>query len=306
MNRVAYLIKRFFLHLYRGSLSRRMNEEWHEYVKRRRIAWWDSHKENEAHFTFSLQKDIKINLYYDSVLCRLIYCNRFEWSERHFLKNYLKPGDTFVDVGANIGLFTLIASRLVGAGGKVIALEPCAKTFDKLAGNLALNRMNNAQCFQMALSDHSGRIHMNSSLDGYDAWNSMAPPIAGSAFATEMVNAVTWDDFARKQNLMGCVTMMKIDVEGWENHVLSGGTVTFSRPDAPVLQIEFTEQASLVAGSSCQVLYRQLEAFGYRMFLYDVPSGHLVPDPMRQSYPYLNLIAAKDPDAVRSRIGRRP
>jgi len=45
--------------------------------------------------------------------------------------------------------------------------------------------------------------------------------------------------------------MMKIDVEGWENHVLSGGTETFSLPDAPVLQVEFTDQAAQLAGSSC-------------------------------------------------------
>jgi FkbM family methyltransferase len=302
MNRAAYLINRFFLHLYRGSLSRRMNDEWHEYVRRRRTAWWNSHKENEAHFTFQLMKDIKIKLYFDSVLCRLIYCDRFEWRERQFLKNYLKPGDIFVDVGANIGLFTLIASRLVGAGGKVVAFEPSAKTFDRLAGNVELNRMNNVQCFQMALSDRSGRIQMNSSLDGYDAWNSMAPPHAGSAFATETVSAVTWDDFAGEHHLRGCVTMMKIDVEGWENHVLSGGIEAFSRPDAPVLQVEFTDQAAQSAGSSCQALYRQLEALGYQMFLYDEKSRSIFPDPLREEYPYLNLIAAKNPDEINSRL----
>lgn len=304
MNRVAYLINRFFLHLYRGSLSRRMNEEWHEYVRRRRIGWWDSHKKNETYFTFLLQKDIKINLYFDSILCRLIYCDRFEWRERQFLKNYLKPGDIFVDAGANIGLFTLIASRLVGPGGKVVAFEPCTKTFDRLAGNVELNRMNNVQCFQMALSERSGQIQMNLSLDGYDAWNSMAPPHAGIAFATETVNAVTWDDFVHEHDLVGRATFMKIDVEGWESHVLAGGVEKLSRKDAPVLQVEFTDAASESAGTTCQALYQQLKGLGYQMFLYDEKSNRIIPDPLREHYPDVNLIATKDPDQIMQRIKR--
>lgn len=305
MNKVSHLVNRFFLHLYRGTLPRRIKEEWHEYIRRRRRLWWDSRKDKEEYITFSLQRKIKINLYFDSVLCRLIYCDNFEWRERRFLNSYLRGGDIFVDVGANIGLFSLIASHRVGDSGKVFAFEPCAKTFQRLVRNVELNRMNNIRCFQMALSDRSDQIQMNSSLDGYEAWNTMAPPYVGSAFATEMVSAVTWDDFVRENNLMGRVTMMKIDVEGWESHVLSGGIETFSRQDAPVLQVEFTDQASQSAGASCQALYRQLEEFGYQMFVYDEISKRIIPDPMRNSYPYLNLIASKDPEEIRLRISSR-
>ena len=299
------MITRLFMHLHRGTLPERIKEEWHEYVRRRRVAWWNSRKDKNEYFTFTLQRKIKINLYFDSVLCLLIYCDNFEWRERQFLNDYLRSGDIFVDIGANIGLFTLIASFRVGDNGKVYSFEPCLKTFQRLVGNVELNRMNNVKCSQMALSDRPGQIQMNLALDGYDAWNSLAQPTAGSSFATEMVRAVRWDDFVREHNLMGRVNLMKIDVEGWESHVLSGGIETFSRQDAPVLQVEFTDQASQSAGTSCQALYRQLEEFGYRMFLYDEKQKRIIPDPMRDSYPYLNLFAIKHPEQINQRLNKR-
>lgn len=305
MNKASYLINRFFLHLYQGNLSRRIKEEWHEHVRRRCRSWWDSHKNKEEYFTFPLQSKIKINLYFDSVLCSFIYCDNFEWRERRFLNSYLRRGDIFVDIGANIGLFTLIASHRVGDSGKVFSFEPCAKTYQRLVRNVELNRMNNVKCLQMALSDCSGQVQMNSSLDGHDAWNSVVAPIAGSAFVTEMVRTVKWDDFAREHNLMGRVNMMKIDVEGWESHVLAGGSETLSRRDAPVLQIEFTEKAIQSYGCTCADLYHRVEKLGYRLFRFDPISYTIVADPLRESYPYLNLIASKDPDLINTRLKMR-
>ncbi len=304
MNKTAYLINRFFVHLYQGSLHKRIKEEWHEYVRHRRMAWWNSQKGPKEYFSFSLQKEIKINLYFDSVLCRLIYCDKFEWSERQFLNSYLRPRDIFVDIGANIGLFTLIASHRVGDNGKVYSFEPCLKTFQRLVRNVELNRINNVKYSQMALSDRPGQVQMNLSLDGYDAWNSIVQPTAGRSFSTETVMAVTWDDFSHEHNLMGRVNLMKIDVEGWESHVLSGGIETFSRQDAPVLQVEFTDQASQSAGTSCQTLYHQLEGLGYQMFVYDEKFKRIIQDPIRDSYPYLNLLASKHPEEINLRLNK--
>jgi hypothetical protein len=116
-----------------------------------------------------------------------------------------------------------------------------------------------------------------------------------------MVRTVKWDDFAREHNLMGRVNMMKIDVEGWESHVLSGGIGTFKRQDAPVLQVEFTGQTGQSAGTSCQELYRQLEQLGYQMFTYDPKYKKIVPDRIRDSYSTINLLASKNANEINSR-----
>jgi FkbM family methyltransferase len=243
-----------------------------------------------------------MRLYADSEICRLIYYRHFESVERAFLNSFLQPGDVFVDVGANIGLFTLIAANRVGSTGQVIAFEPTAVTYRRLLHNVQINRFKQVKCLQLALSDGDGALELMQSVDGFDAWNSLARPTMGKAFTSERVHAVGWDQYAKQQDLIGSVTMMKIDVEGWETRVLSGGQEMFARSDAPVLQVEFSDEAASGAGVSCHILYRTLEGFGYRMFIYKPEICAIVPDSMREEYPYVNLIAAKNPDFVNARL----
>jgi FkbM family methyltransferase len=255
-------------------------------------------------FVSGLQPGLKIRLHGDSELCHLIYCRHFEAHEREFLNRFLRPGDVFVDVGANIGLFTLIAAERVGPKGKVLAFEPAAKTFGRLVDNVGLNKLSNVECFRLALSDSRGHLQLTASKDGYDAWNSLAKVALGELRETELVEVIEWDQFAGSRDLSGgSVTMMKIDVEGWESRVLEGGKEFFIGSDAPVLQVEFTDDAAEAAGSSCHALYERLQNYGYEMFVYDAGKGRLVRESRRAKYPYLNIIAAKNPDFINSRIG---
>ena len=96
---------------------------------------------------------------------------------------------------------------------------------------------------------------------------------------------------------------MKIDVEGWESYVLQGGAKSLGGPDAPLLQVEFTEDAAKAAGCSCQALYRMLSELGFEMFTFDASSNALAPDPMRDRYPYVNLLATKNPESINARLG---
>src|SRR4030095_11405574 len=118
-------------------------------------------------------------LYPDSHLSQFICCEDYELTEREFLKRLLRPGDVFVDIGANIGLFTILAGRYVGAEGAVYAFEPCAKTYERLLANVELNRLTNVSCYQAALSNHTGCENMAVSLDGFDDCNSLAKPVFG-------------------------------------------------------------------------------------------------------------------------------
>ena len=289
-------------HLREGTLPERLRSERQRRLQRRRSARWDALCGTRQYLDASIQPGIRMRLPLDSMLGRLIYCDDFEADERQFFNTFLRPGDVFVDAGANIGLFSLIAAHRVGPGGHVHAFEPCAQTFERLQANVALNGFANVSCHPLALSSENASLEMRVSEEGFDAWNSLAQPTAGSRVDTETVACVTWDDFAQKHDLVGRVTFMKIDVEGWETHLLSGARATLSREDAPTLQVEFTEEATRSAGSSCERLYQALEEMGYRMFVYDARSNRLVPDPLRESYPYLNLVAAKRPEMVAARL----
>jgi FkbM family methyltransferase len=244
-----------------------------------------------------------MRLYFDDELSRLIYCTDFEWGERRFVTRFLRSGDVFIDIGANIGLYTVIAARRVGRTGCVYAFEPSPRAFQRLLANVQLNRCCNVSCFQVALSETGGNATLTTSLDGYEAWNSLGHPIAGGAFNTQAVTCLSWDEFARASGLIGRVTMMKIDIEGWESRMLQGARETFARQDAPLLQVEFTDEAAHAAGSSCRELYQILQTYGYQMFVYDGLRKCLVPDPLRDSYPYANIIATKSLATVLARLG---
>ena len=292
-------------HLRKDTLLDRIRGEWRERRRTRQLLRWNAKSGKGEWFEFRVDRGIRMRLHFDSKLAHLIYCDDFETRERHFMNAFLRPGDVFVDVGANIGLFSLIAARRVGKSGAVYAIEPAQKTFRRLEDNVKLNDFPNVQCFQLAFSDESGEFPFYTSEDGFDAWNSIARPIAGKSFSREFIQCVTWDHFARHHALLGKVTMMKIDVEGWEAHVLRGGKEALSREDAPLLQIEFTDEAALSAGCSCKHLYHLIEGLGYSMFRYDPRARELVHDPLRGKYPYVNLIAAKKPEEVNVRLSRR-
>jgi FkbM family methyltransferase len=286
----------------RFRIPDRLKFRWQQLNESCRELRWASVAGRPYGFVIKLQPGVKMRLYGDSELCRLIYCRYFEATERAFLNSFLRPGDVFVDVGANIGLFTLIAAACVLPAGRVVAFEPAARTYARLAENVRLNEFVNVDCVKMALSDHSGHLNLIQSLDGFDAWNSLAGTTMGKRLSEEKVEVVGWDRYAKEHDLIGRVTMMKIDVEGWESRVLAGGKEALTRADAPVLQVEFADEAAKAAGSSCRSLFECLENFGYQMFVYDASKGELVPEGLRKQYPYLNLIAAKNPEFVNARL----
>jgi FkbM family methyltransferase len=289
-----------------GTLLDRLQERRHERQLTKRREWWNAHPDEPNEVEFEVQPNVRMRLNRRNTLSKLIYCEDFEWVERRFANDFLKPGDTYVDIGANVGLFTLIAASRVGASGRVVSFEPAAATFKGLLANVELNGFKQVSCNKLAVGAAQSEMDMTVSLDGFDAWNSLtsslSQPVEAKKIITEKVSCVTWDSFAQEHDLVGKVTMMKIDVEGWEAHVLEGARQTLSRPDAPLLQVEFTDDACAAAGATCQQLYQALLDLGYKMYTYNAVQKQLTGDAMRERYPYANLIATKDPVAAEQRI----
>jgi FkbM family methyltransferase len=288
-----------------GTLLWRLPWVWRHYVARKRLAWWESQVGRREWVDARIQRGVRMRLFFDSHLAKRIYCEYFEWAELQFLNAFLRSGDVFVDIGANTGLYTLIAAHRVGDGGYVHAFEPSCETYQRLLTNVLLNRVANVYCHRLAISDRTGEAQMAISLDGFDAFDSLAQPIRGNEYRLETITCTKWDTFAVGHGLVGRVTMMKIDVEGWESRVLGGGYDTLRQPDAPVLQVEFCDETCVSAGTSCTDLYRVLEDLGYQVFAYESRNHTIVPAPLRETYPYVNLIAAKDPEQVVARLKRR-
>jgi FkbM family methyltransferase len=180
----------------------------------------------------------------------------FEPTETKLVRELLKPGDTFIDVGAHIGWFATIASSLVGGDGAVVACEPYPATLAILKENLALNNADNVRLVEMALGSQPGELSLAPTGDsgGVTAldWGQ------GERVTASMT---TLDEVAAELSL---ITLLKMDVEGWEPHVLRGGHATLQRTENVLFEVN--KPALKQAGSSADEIYGLLRDAGFSTF----------------------------------------
>lgn len=250
---------------------------------------WNRLFNENGFFEFNLNNKVKINLYKDSVLSRLIY-DGFEKEETDYLTKILKKGDVFVDIGANIGLFSLIASKIVGDEGLILSFEPAPLTFSRLKENITLNNFKNVDIRNIGLSNSKGELTFYVSNNGYDAWNSFAPSQDKKLESSIQVPVSTLD-IELKEIDKTKIKLVKIDVEGWEKFVLYGGK-DFLENYSPIVMVEFTEENTFNAGYPVYDIYDIMQDFGY--VWHRINNGELVKEEKKLYYPYDNLIAIKD------------
>jgi FkbM family methyltransferase len=195
---------------------------------------------------------------------RTMYLGLFEPSETRILRELLNPGDTFIDVGAHIGWFTTIASKGVGDSGQVFAFEPYTSNAAILKENLAYNDCTNVRLVQVALGSQPGTLTL--ARGGEDSGGVTALDWASDGRLE--VPVTTLDEAAAD---VGPITLMKVDVEGWEAHVLRGGARTLAR--TKYVLIELNRPALVKAKSSPEELFDLLRSAGFAKFLPVVQSG---------------------------------
>jgi FkbM family methyltransferase len=183
----------------------------------------------------------------------------------------LKPGDHAVDVGANVGCYTLLFARWVGAGGRVLALEPAPDAFDGLARHVALNGVGGiVRALDVAASDRSGSGRM--AADGFHGTNRLLDAEdAASAGPMLQVRTTTLDELCEREGLSPA--LVKVDVEGAELAVLHGAAETIRRMGARLsLFVEMHPAEWRAAGVSAADVRGELAAMGLRAVpLRDVP-----------------------------------
>jgi FkbM family methyltransferase len=172
----------------------------------------------------------------------------------------LRPGDTFVDVGANSGYFTLLAARRVGPRGRVFAFEPVPLTRAGLHDNLRLNRAGNVTVREEALADLPGDAEFFVGPADHRGTSSLRPIEAASE--TIHVRKARLDDLG----LPGPVRAIKIDIEGAELLALRGMTELLRR-DHPDLIVEVTDSFLRSMSHSAAALCEFLRGLGYRMYV---------------------------------------
>jgi FkbM family methyltransferase len=177
----------------------------------------------------------------------------FEAREVEILRSHTSESGVFIDVGANIGYFTLLASRWVGSAGWVYAFEPVRQTYMLLRRNIALNNSVNVTTFQVACAAEPGELSIVTGQDS--GWAYLSTDGQGG----EQVAVTTVDRFVVEQRL-DRLDVVKIDVEGADFEVIKGACQTIKR-FRPVIWLETSHLSRFGAAPSDVVEY--LEPLGY-------------------------------------------
>jgi FkbM family methyltransferase len=179
------------------------------------------------------------------------------------LVEHLRPGHTFVDVGANHGYFSVLAGRLVGPTGRVFAFEPNPAVFEQLSEHVARNGLTNVTTERTALASQEGSLELFvSACAGNSGLSSITP--GSDAFTSGsldrssrvQVRATTFDRWRRDRGV-GRIDLMKIDVEGAEMLVLQGMTDTFAGAPPARIICESHDLSATTEDSARRVLLAQ-------------------------------------------------
>jgi FkbM family methyltransferase len=226
------------------------------------------------------------------------------WRDRHvydrdlaFYRRYLRPGDAVVDVGANIGLATLVAAKIVGPTGRIIAVEPHPRTFEYLRDNVQLNGLTDiVRLYCAALGEREGQRRIVE-FPGDDSQNRLA----GGDHSGIRVAVVPLDGLL---TLEGPTALLKLDVEGYEKFVLDGANRTLATTGC--VYFESWERHFARYGYSGRDLLDGLRARGFRVYRPNEAGLEALPDDHR-SAECENLLAVRDlPDFLgrtRYRLG---
>ncbi len=138
-------------------------------------------------------------------------------SIENLMKNKIKPGMNVIDIGANIGLMTHMASKLVGSTGHVYSFEPDPELFQILNENIKLNQLENVTAFQIAVSNTCGKAVFS---QNYEADGDGRLESKSMLKNTIRVDVITLDDFCEKNTFD--IDFIKMDVQGSEPKVFEG------------------------------------------------------------------------------------
>jgi FkbM family methyltransferase len=207
----------------------------------------------------------------------LEHSGNYEVHEAAFCERTISPGATVIDVGANIGLYTLLFSKLVGDTGRVLAFEAAPENVNRLEANLALNDVHNVDVLGVAVSNRLGTADLHLFGTNRNALHSLAPVrIADQSFKeadrtpneTIEVETLTLDFFCADRGI-DHVDFLKVDVEGAELHVLEGAERLITEGRVDVIQFEVSLPQVAGFDRDPAGVFAFLKAHGYRTFRFD-------------------------------------
>jgi len=178
------------------------------------------------------------------------------------VERYLRPGDTFVDLGANEGYFTAAGARRVGPAGRVLAIEPQRRLQAVLRRNFALNGCSDRVALAaVAISDHAGEAALHLTPGVNNSASSLSRPTR-YPLARQRVACATLEETLAAHGIAECA-LLKIDVEGWEYEAVLGSPAFFRARRARAIALELHPAVLARRGLDGGKITRFLAECGY-------------------------------------------
>lgn len=202
-----------------------------------------------------------VSLYLEDYIQRSIFLRTFEPQETQLVASYLRRGMTFVDAGANIGYFSLLAASIVGSEGIVYAFEPSPIEVCRLKANVSRNAIDRIIVVESGLGSRPGLIELFVPITFENRSPTMVPH-DGQGQAVP-VAVTTLDAFCAERGIER-IDLLKMDVEGFESDIVRGSDSLLKNRRIKGILCEFNQTWLVANGTSGDELYDLIRSYGYR------------------------------------------
>jgi FkbM family methyltransferase len=226
-----------------------------------------------------------------------------EQFESRLFQSLVRPGDVVVDVGANVGYYTVLAARAVGPTGHVYAFEPEPANFARLRATIRAFRYQHVTLVAQAVSDSDEPARLYLAPDSMPGDHRIVDPGDGRRFIS--VGALRLDDYFASATPSPRVDAIKMDIQGAEMRALDGMDATLSRNHDVKLFTEFWPIGLHRAGVDPRAYLDRLASYGFQVYEIDNEAGSLASlrtDELLTRYTpanrrYTNLLCLREPPA---------
>jgi FkbM family methyltransferase len=184
----------------------------------------------------------------------------YEPAVTRVVRRVLRAGDVAVDVGANLGWYSLVMAQETGPEGHVHAIEPVPAVAAALRANLALNPQLDVELHQVAVGETSGNLELHQ-FEDLPHGHTSAATFGRERYETLVVPLVRLDELITEQP-----TLVKVDVEGYEPEVLAGAAGLLADGRGPMWLIEVNDETAGAFGRRPSAALEPLAAHGYAVF----------------------------------------
>ena len=225
--------------------------------------------------SYQLVNKSKVQFFPKGQIAKGLFLHQFEKNELEVFQSLMANGSVLIDAGANIGLYSIIGSKLAGKNGRVYSFEPSKGTFKLFLKNIELNSATNITAINKGLGDIIGEslvLKHNSENDDAENFISRSETKTDQQIAvvssSELITIDTLDNF-QQVNKIDKVDFLKIDVEGYEYYVLKGAeNLLKNNPDIIIL-FECADHLAKRAGSNQREVFNLLGTLGFEIAQWD-------------------------------------